>query len=131
MKMIEGLASLAIWNSCLTNLPSQTDQENHLGIAGQRHNIPLGLSHPFADQITTTNTKERTLRLGRHGFRQETLTRPRRSVEQNTAPRGTFPGEEVGEFDGQDDGFFEGFFCLVKTCDVGPLDVGCFRDDCA
>jgi hypothetical protein len=127
--MIEGFASRAIWNSCFTNLRTRRDQR--LPAPTNTPHIPFGLSHPLANQITTTNTEKRTLRLCRNSLRQETLTRPRRSVEQDPAPRGPFPREEVGEFDGEDDGFFEGFFCLVETCDVGPLDVGCFRDDCA
>jgi len=35
----------------------------------------------------------------------------------------------VRELDGKDDCFFEGFFGLFETCDVGPEDVGCFGED--
>lgn len=90
---------------------------------------PLRLSHPLTDQITTTDAEERALRLGRHGFGEETLSRSRRTVEQDPLPGSPFPSEEVREFDRKDDGFLEGFFGLFETCDVGPEDVGRFGED--
>ena len=83
----------------------------------------LRLAEPFGDQVGGRNGKERRLGLGRDRFREVTLARPRRPVEQDARPRLALAREELRELDGQDDGLFQGVFRRVEARDVGPLDV--------
>lgn len=146
MKMIDGLASRAISNSCLTSLQAR-ERSTVASVNSSRfeppppfpspsiaaetisNNSPLRLSHPLAHKVTTTNAEERALRLGRDGLREETLSRPWRSVKKDALPWRPLAGEEVRKLDGKDDGFLEGLLGLLETGDVGPEDVRGFRED--
>lgn len=90
---------------------------------------PLGLSHPFTDQITRTDAEKRTLGLGSHGLCQETLPRPWRSVQQDPLPRRSFAREQLRKLDREDDGFFEGLFRLFESGNIFPSYVRSFRQD--
>lgn len=90
---------------------------------------PFTLSHPLADQIGRTDAEKGTLGFGRDCLGEVTLSRSGRPIQEDTAPRGSFAGEEVRELDREDDGFLKGLFGLFEAGDVFPSDVGRFGQD--
>lgn len=97
MKMIAGFCSRAMVKSCFTRLIISHESCCY---------IPFGFSHPFADEVTRTDTEERTLGLGRDGLCKETLSGTRRTVKKDTAPGCSLPCEKLRKLDRQDDCFF-------------------------
>lgn len=84
---------------------------------------------PFADQITGAHTEERALRLRGDRLREVRLARPGWSVQQDTPPRCPFPGEEVRELDGQNNGLLQRLLGSLEAGDVIPLHIWFIGDD--
>lgn len=82
-------------------------------VCGGQNNVPFTLSHPFTDQVTTAHAEESAVCFGSHGLCEITLTSTRGTVEKDTFPRLSLAGEQMREFDGQDDCFLESLFSLI------------------
>jgi len=95
----------------------------------QAHYSPLRLSHPLGHEVRTRHGEERALGLGRDRLGEERFTCSGRSVEEDTAPRGTLAGEELGKLDGKNDRLLERLLGLLETGDIVPTDVGRLGDN--
>lgn len=89
----------------------------------------FGLADPLRDEVRRADGEEGRVGLGGAGLGEEGLARAGRAVEEDAFPGLADADEDVGELDGEDDGFFEGLLGLIEARDVFPADVGLLPDD--
>lgn len=97
-----------------------------LPVTRLNRNPPLGLSHPFADQVRAAHTKECALCLCCNCLRKERFSRPWRTVQEDTTPWRPLASEKVRELDGQNHSFLESLFGALQSRHIIPRHVGRF-----
>lgn len=88
------------------------------------------LSNPFWDEIRGWYWEESCITFCSTCFRQESLSRSWRTVEEDTSPRLDHSLKNVWESDWQNHCFMKSFLCILESCHIWPFHIRLLKDNC-